>query len=622
MLKTGDYYAILDYDSNLKIFSSNSETAASLIWSTGHQGPPASLDYKFVFQTDGNLVLYDGNQRVISETGLLTLDKPATDLCLTPEGKLTLFDRFDIIWQSSGASGWYNGCGSIGQVVNEHLTCLRPGAMLKPCQYMRSGESYIWMNEDGALVRSIGNPSMPSSREVWRSSRSLGKFSYLFFSLDGYLQILNPFLEMVVFLTEDVQGANAVCIHSSGEFSIFIDSERKWSYPVFGDSSDCGPVGSPWIEDTYTVGMCLPPNVSVSYCQYIRFGSKYLKLTEDANIGLYSGPIGAPDRLLFTAGGGTMDRSQDYKLIMSSTDASSSLTVYMGNEAISTFSTNPTVLTYCISFDYISAGLVKLPKPGYSYRYDSDLSVLSTTMFYSDDGLSTFPIDIDGMVCVRPGSSIGSFGLQLAGYQLWRPKKNGIFALQNHTGDNILWYSSEEQVSMMIYDQTVLQYHPNGNIEVTDIWSQNHGTVLHSSDVRNGSVNCFLCLHSDGYFGIYNRTNFEFLWSSQGISRGFNRNSSKESCGAAGYLANIVRKDPIDPLTLITYETVYLHNGDMGMDMEQYNEPSMLYARCLSRGTVMNPCQYLRIGEYFLNMTGLVMMQLKRSNCCLRIFKH
>ncbi|KAI9309710.1 hypothetical protein BDR26DRAFT_946854 [Obelidium mucronatum] len=86
MLKTGDYYAILDYDSNLKIFSSNSETAASLIWSTGHQGPPASLDYKFVFQTDGNLVLYDGNQRVISETGLLTLDKPATDLCLTPEG--------------------------------------------------------------------------------------------------------------------------------------------------------------------------------------------------------------------------------------------------------------------------------------------------------------------------------------------------------------------------------------------------------------------------------------------------------------------------------------------------------------------------------------------------------
>ncbi|KAI9334140.1 hypothetical protein BDR26DRAFT_867391 [Obelidium mucronatum] len=507
MLKTGDYYAILDHDSNLKIFSSKSETAGSLIWSTGHQGHPPSLDYKFAFQTDGNLVLYDGHQRVISETGLLTLKKPAMDLCLTPEGQLTLFDRFDVIWQSSGVSGWYNSCGSIGWFVNEQLTCLKPGAILKPCQYMRSGESYIWMDEDGTLVRSIGDPSMPSSREVWRS-RSLGKFSYLLFN---------------------VQGANAVCIHSSGEFSIFIDSERKWSYPVFGDTSDCGPVGSPWIEDTYTVGM--------SYCQYIRFGSKYLKLTEDANIGLYSGPIGAPDRLLFTAGGGTMDRNQDYKLTMTSTDASASLTVYMRNEAISTFSTNPTVLTYCISFDYISAGLVKLPKPDYSY----------------------------------------------------------------HTGNNILWYSSEEQVSMMIYNQAVLQYHPNGNIEVADIWSQNHGTVLHGSDVRNGSVNCFLCLHSDGYFGIYNRTNFEFLWSSQGISIGFDRNSSKESCGAVGYLANIIL------FTLCTYETLYLYNGNTGMDMEPYNEPSMLYARCLSRGAVMNPCQYLRIGEYFLNMTGLVM---------------
>ncbi|KAI9337291.1 hypothetical protein BDR26DRAFT_864130 [Obelidium mucronatum] len=613
MLKTGDYYAMLDHDSNLKIFSSNSETAASLIWSTGHQGHPPSLDYKFAFQTDGNLVLFDGQQRVISETGLLTLNKPATDLCLTPEGKLTLFDRFDVIWQSSGASGWYNGCGSIGWFVNEHLTCLKPGAMLKPCQYMRSGESYIWMDEDGALVRSIGNPSMASSREVWRS-RSLGKFSYLFFSLDGYVQILNPLMDIIFFLTEDVQGANAVCIHASGEFSIFIDSERKWSYPVFGDTSDCGPVGSPWIEDTYTVGMCLPPNVSVSYCQYIRFGSKYLKLTEDANIGLYSGPIGAPDRLLFTAGGGTMDRNQDYKLTMISTDASASLTVHLRNETISTFSTNPAVLTYCISFDYISAGLVKLPKPDYLHQFDSDLSVLSTTMFYFNDGLHSFAIEIDGMICVPPGSSIGWLGIQLAGYRLWRPKNNGIFVLQNQTGNNILWYSSEEQVSVTMYNNAALQYHPNGNIEVVDVWSQNDETVLHASDVRNGSVNCFLCLHSDGYFGVYNRTNFEFLWSSQGISIGFNHNSSNESCGAVGYLADIVRKAPLDVIPLITYETVYLHNGDTGIDMEQHNEPYALYARCLSRGAVMNPCQYLRIGEYFLNMTEFSSIELRRGS--------
>ncbi|KAI9325647.1 hypothetical protein BDR26DRAFT_879005 [Obelidium mucronatum] len=614
MLKTGDYYAILDHDSNLKIFSSNSEAAASLIWSTGHQGHPPSLDYTFAFQTDGNLVLYDGHQRVISETGLLTLNKPATDLCLTLEGHLMLFNRFDVIWQSSGVSGWYNGCGSIGWFVNEQLTCLKPGTMLKPCQYMRSGESYIWMDEDGTLVRSIGNPSMPSSREVWRSSRSLGKFSYLFFSLDGYVQILNPFLEMVIFLTEDVQGANAVCIHSSGEFSIFIDSERKWSYPVFGDTSDCGPVGNPWIEDTYTVGMCLPPNVSVSYCQYIRFGSKYLKLTEDANIGLYSGPIGAPDRLLFTAGGGTMDRNQDYKLTMISTDDSASLMVHLRNEAISTFSTNSTVLTYCISFDYISAGLVKLPKPDYLHRFDSDLSVLSTTMFYSNDPRDTLPINIDGMICVPPGSRINYSGLQLAGYQLWRPKNNGIFVLQNHTGNNILWYSSEEHVSASIDNQAILHYHPNGNMEVADIWSQNHGTVLHGSDVRNGSVNCFLCLHSDGYFGIYNHTNFEFMWSSQGISIGFNRNSSKESCGAVGYLADIIRKDPIGLSTLLFYKTLYLHNGDMGLDMEQYNEPSMFFARCLSRGAVMSPCQYLRIGEYFLNMTEFSSIELRRGS--------
>ena len=63
------------------------------------------LVFRLVFQDDGNLVVYDNQNRALWASG--TNGQAASQCIMQTDGNLVIYGYYDAIW-ASGTNGWYN----------------------------------------------------------------------------------------------------------------------------------------------------------------------------------------------------------------------------------------------------------------------------------------------------------------------------------------------------------------------------------------------------------------------------------------------------------------------------------------------------------------------------------
>ncbi|KAI8609377.1 hypothetical protein BC830DRAFT_845050 [Chytriomyces sp. MP71] len=91
-ISAGDFKATMQKDGNFVLYR---ESTMEPLWDTGSSGSTAR---RFVYQTDGNIVLYDnlGNHLWASNTP----DVSSNLLCIQPDGNIVAYDGANAVWDS------------------------------------------------------------------------------------------------------------------------------------------------------------------------------------------------------------------------------------------------------------------------------------------------------------------------------------------------------------------------------------------------------------------------------------------------------------------------------------------------------------------------------------------
>jgi hypothetical protein len=188
---------ILQTDGNLVLYDGNS------IWQSGTSGSGAN---RLVMQTDGNLVLYNGNTAVWqSRTG----GTGQAHLVVQTDGNVVTYNN------ASGSPTWWTGTGGHAAPTPSGLDTLAVGHELDSQQYMRSSNMRY-----GLLLQSDGNLVLygPGYHVLWYSGTSGA--TRLVMQTDGNLVLYNINTSLWQTMTSGTGSTHAV-MQSDGNFVVY-----------------------------------------------------------------------------------------------------------------------------------------------------------------------------------------------------------------------------------------------------------------------------------------------------------------------------------------------------------------------------------------------------------------
>ncbi|KAI9352577.1 hypothetical protein BDR26DRAFT_194703 [Obelidium mucronatum] len=321
-VRTGDISLKFLGNGNLILFDLKSD---SQLWTSGLTGQPWSSRHQFAFQSDGNYVIYNPALVPLLSWMYTQSNQVLTELCVHPAGSLVAFNGIDEIWKNPPYPG-FGRMGPVGHfqsIKGMELTCLLPGEKILSGQYLRAGKFYVLMQTNGILAVKSGNSfdatklvttAFPYSTnriaEYWKSSsepfnsscgffseRCSGNFEFAF-TVDGRFTINdnNDGKVVNVYKIPAPSGpATRLCIQDDGDFILYGETQQTlWAYPQtdgFAHGERCGPVAASRDTDgnaRVNVGG------TMNGCQYLRVGSFYLTMHHSAygNLAFYNGTRG------------------------------------------------------------------------------------------------------------------------------------------------------------------------------------------------------------------------------------------------------------------------------------------------------------------------------------------
>ncbi|KAI9331738.1 hypothetical protein BDR26DRAFT_869971 [Obelidium mucronatum] len=581
---TGDTVLLFRADANLILSDTSSRQQ---LWTTGLVGNIWGERYEFSYQSDGNMVIYDAN--LFPLLAWSNSSSPhSTDLCVTSNG-LVLYDGMDTVWEAPSIEG-FSQCRPVGHHAkingNEH-TCLRPGEQLLSCQYLRAGSIYLLMQTDGILSLFSDYPFKTTLRDStdfpyatrqksklrWASSETSfdpacgpwnascgGNFKFEL-SSNGTMSIHSALQAAVAqysvnSTSEDLQ----LCLQSDGDFVLYDEHVGVWAYPSksgFQDGEKCGPRGgSPSsLNDPYQA--CFVAGDIISDCSYMRVGSYYLTMHRflPGNLAIYNGTRGSSVQVW-----------------------ESSYPVYSNQE----------------NWIRISSGLSEpylFFTEGYCLRLEDDYF----QMVNSGNKKDRFDLSsIRGFIRVRPNTA----------WSNWGPNMTTIGSQYASSWE--YFYANEQYV--LISKDCDLQFYSNTSL----LWFSN--TTLLSE------YGCAIYLQGDGVVTVGVRSGRKassnnVVVASDPVGPFFN---GAVLCVEVG---RVVLRDANDNIVWNSLDarrvndttTVgFQQNGSICGPLGHYKtfKNGLILANCILPGQLLQVCQYLRIGSYYLNMTEYSNLEL------------
>lgn len=105
MSKSKNYFAVVESNGDFSIYVSSHFCKENRIWSTNTHGH-GHLPHQLGIQNDGNVVLYDSQNKPVWSTNTSGKNKGNTTLFLDDDGNLVLFDsHLNQLWESGTARG-------------------------------------------------------------------------------------------------------------------------------------------------------------------------------------------------------------------------------------------------------------------------------------------------------------------------------------------------------------------------------------------------------------------------------------------------------------------------------------------------------------------------------------
>ena len=105
MSKSKNYFAVVEPNGDFSIYVSSHFCKENRIWTTNTAGHGA-LPHQLGVQSDGNVVLYDAQNKPIWQTHTHGKNKGDTTLFLDDDGNLILFDsHLNELWSSGTSRG-------------------------------------------------------------------------------------------------------------------------------------------------------------------------------------------------------------------------------------------------------------------------------------------------------------------------------------------------------------------------------------------------------------------------------------------------------------------------------------------------------------------------------------
>ncbi|KAJ3020710.1 UNVERIFIED_CONTAM: hypothetical protein HDU68_010002 [Siphonaria sp. JEL0065] len=615
-LQTGDTMLLFRGDANLVL---QNVTTNTQLWSAGISAQNWGSNYQFAVQSDGNMVVYDGGLSMLASWRYSPVKQSISDLCVRPDGVVALYDGMDVVWMNPAEKG-LSQCGPVGAYQNingNERTCLKPNERLGSCQYLKAGKFYAIMQTDGILSVKSSNPFslsllghalypyIPSAGPVhWNSSSTsfepscglfnhscAGNFGFQFSANGDFLisRTLDSLFVTSYSLPPTSQlPADQLCIQDDGDFVLYSGNKTLWAYPTtpgFAGGDQCGPIGyNPGIRGDMT---CLTPTDSLNVCRYVRSGNFYVTAhpLSFGSIALYNGTRGIANQLSWES---------DVPASVSATPLFLPLNFHcfkgFNDAVVGTDGTPLSLRRFFSDTPKMETG-ARLWHRGFIdftvYRITSDLGSRVSQTLPKNEG--AFLRDANKSIYPYPRNYYrnGTYYLVLNGCSLmyiqntgWSPSptsspKNTEDLLKNHT---LLWISNYP----ILYPICYFYLDSFGAITLST-YEQSFepvDKVITSGDMFSftyGGANLYLEAGRLVVRDNQNRT----IWNSLDAPRvnktttfGFRQNSS--SCGLVGY----------------------------------YKAIGSSVATCIQPGQSLKACEYMRIGNYYLNVTEYSTLEL------------
>lgn len=204
------YYLIFQNDGNLVVYNQNDRS----LWSSNTSG----RGWRAVFQDDGNLVVYSQREAVVYSTN--TNGKRANRLTMQDDGNLVIYNRSNPLWSSNTNMG--NNGGNSGF----RDPSINPGFMFRRGVkvYSSNRSYYLSFQNDGNLVLANRNGD-----PIW-SSATDNKGGRAEFQKDGNLVIYDSYNKAIWSTNTSNGGARKLKIQDDGNLVIYNDNNSPiWS---------------------------------------------------------------------------------------------------------------------------------------------------------------------------------------------------------------------------------------------------------------------------------------------------------------------------------------------------------------------------------------------------------
>lgn len=208
------YYLIFQNDGNLVVYNQNDRS----LWSSNTSGKGG----RAVFQDDGNLVVYSQRESVVYSTN--TNGKRANRLTMQDDGNLVIYNRSNPLWSSNTNAGNNNGNG--GNFGFRDTSSVNPGYQFrKGLKLYSSNRSYnLSFQTDGNLVLANKNGD-----PIW-SSATDNKGGRAEFQKDGNLVVYDSYNKAIWSTNSSNRGVRKLKIQDDGNLVFYNENDSPiWS---------------------------------------------------------------------------------------------------------------------------------------------------------------------------------------------------------------------------------------------------------------------------------------------------------------------------------------------------------------------------------------------------------
>lgn len=307
-ITTANRYLVMQYDGNLVLYRYADGVIGEALWASGtFAGSHAVVNYKAVFQGDGNLVIYNasGNAKWASRT-----QHSGDRLVLQEDGNLVMYSN------SKGAV-WSTGTTSIftQEIDNPSSLEFFGGEFsLEPGQYITTDTRRLVMKHDGNLALYYYHDGV-LGHQLWESRASTGSDYRAVFQSDGNLVIYNAYGK-AKWATGTNPSGSRLKLQSDGNLVIYSSSGKALWSTVTHSNNDTQIIGDSLNYENGSFTLKAGESIMTKTRQFI--------MQYDGNLALYSYKNGEKGNLLWE----TATYGSNYKAVFQS---DGNLVVYNSN---------------------------------------------------------------------------------------------------------------------------------------------------------------------------------------------------------------------------------------------------------------------------------------------------